>query len=174
MNEETLRMWHARHGHLGFQNLKKLAKMCVGMDLSVPPPNDSCEPCSVANMKVEAHKRHMQPGRWENDLIHCDLQGLFETSYDGYTVLATFLDDYTLRSAVYTLPSKDGPVVLAALKSFLQAVEHGDRKCTRFRSDCGREFDNYDMYAFRLSKGIVWEANVPGNPQMNGKLERLG
>ena len=30
------------------------------------------------------------------------------------------------------------------------------------------------MEAFRLSKGITWEGTVPGNPQMNGKSERLG
>ena len=30
------------------------------------------------------------------------------------------------------------------------------------------------MYAFWLNKGITWEGIVPGNPQMNGKSERLG
>ncbi len=93
--------------------------MCVGMNLSILPPSEACEPCSVANMKVELYKRYIEPGRWENDLIHCDLQGPFDMSHDGYRVLATFLDDYTLRSAVYCLPNKDGPTVLAAFKSFL-------------------------------------------------------
>ena len=174
VNEETLRMWHSRHGHLGYQNLKKLAKMSVGMNLTIPPPKDACEPCSIANMKVQPHKHHIAPGRWENDLIHSDLQGPFKTSHDGYQFMITFLDDKTLRSAVYFLPNKDGPTVLAAFKAFLNQVEHGDRKCTRFRSDCGSEYDNYEMYAFRLSKGITWEGIIPGEPQMNGKSERLG
>ena len=174
INEETLRMWHSRHGYLGYQNLKKLAKMSVGMDLSIPPPKDACEPCSIANMKVETHKRHIAPGRWENDLIHSDLQGPFKSSHDGYKWMVTFLDDYILRSGVYFLSNKDGPTVLAAFKSFLNEVEHGECKCTRLRSDCGTEYDNYAMYAFRLSKGITWEGVVPGEPQMNGKSERLG
>ena len=95
IDDETLRMWHARHGHLGIQNLKKLAKMCVGMNLSIPPPVDACEPCSVANMKVEPHRRHIAPGRWENDLIHSDLQGPFPTSHDGFEYMITFLCDKT-------------------------------------------------------------------------------
>ena len=174
INEETLRIWHSRHGHLGYQNLKKLAKMCVGMDLTIPPPTDACEPCSIANMKVEPHKRYVEPGRWENDLIHSDIQGPFPTSHDGYRWMITFLDDKTLRSAVAFLPNKEGPTVLGAFKSFLSQVEHGDCKYTRFRTDCGTEYDNYQMYAFRLTKGITWEGIVPGNPQMNGKSERLG
>ena len=174
LNPETLRMWHARHGHLCTENLKKLAGMSVGMDLSLSPPSDACEPYSVANMKVESHKRPIAPGRWENDLIHSDIQGPFATSHDGYAYMITFLDDKTLRSGLYLLPDKSGPTVLSAFKMYLNEVEHGECKCTRLRSDCGSEYDNYKMEAYRLSKGITWEGTVPGNPQMNGKSERLG
>lgn len=174
INEKTLRMWHSRHGYLGYPNIKKLAKMCVGMDLTIPPPNDACGSYSIANMKVEPHRRHVEPGRWENDLIHSDIQGPFPTSHNDYRWIITFLDDKTLRSAVTFLPNKEGPTVLGAFKSFLNQVEHGDCRCTRFRTDCGTEYDNYEMYAFRLHKGITWEGIVPGNPQMNGKSERLG
>ena len=145
----------------------------MGINLSIPPPSEAYEPYSVANMKVKPHKRHIEPGRWENDLIHCDLQGPFDMSHNDFKVLATFLDNYTLRSAIYCLPNKDDTTALTAFKSFLNQVEHGERKCTRLRSDCGTEFNNYDMYAFRLAKGITWEGNVPGNPQINGKSERL-
>ena len=155
VDPETLRMWHARHGHLGYQNLKKLAKMCVGMNLSIPPPSDACEPCSVANMKVEPHKRHIEPGRWENDLIHCDLQGPFEPSHDGFKVMCTFICDKTLRSAVYCLPDKKGPTVLAAYKSFLNLTKYSDCINTRLRTDYDIEFNNYNFYAFRLVKGII-------------------
>ena len=56
-------MWHSRHGHLGYQNLKKLTKMCIGIDLAIPPPSDTYKPCSIANMKVELYKRYINPGR---------------------------------------------------------------------------------------------------------------
>ena len=167
-------MQHSRHGHLGYQNIKKLAKMCVGIDLTIPPPSDAYEPYSIANIKVEPHKRHIEPGRQENDLIHSDIQGPFPTSYDSYRWIITFLDDKTLRSTVAFLPNKEGPTVLGAFKTFLNQVEHSECKCTRFRTDCGTEYDNYDIYAFRLTKGIIWEGIIPGNPQINGKSERLG
>ena len=69
--------------------------------------------------------------------------------------MITFLDDKTLRSTVVLLPNKEGPIVLGAFKSFLNYVEYGDCKCTRFRTDCGIEYDNYEIYAFRLTRGIT-------------------
>lgn len=56
-------MWHSRHGHLGYQNIKKLAKISVEKHLTIQPPKDACEPCCIANMKFERHKRHVEPGR---------------------------------------------------------------------------------------------------------------
>lgn len=69
--------------------------------------------------------------------------------------MITFLNDKTLRFDVYFMPDKAGPMVLGALKLFLNQVEHGDCRCARLRSDCGTEYDNYDMYAYRLFKGIT-------------------
>ena len=174
INEEILRIWHSRYDYLGYPNLKKLAKMCVGIDLIISSPSDACEPYSIVNMKVETHKRYIESGRWENDLIYSDIQGSFHPFYNDYKFMITFLDDKTLRSGVYLLSNKDGPTVLGTFKLFLNQIEHGDCVCTRFRSDCGTEYDNYEMYAYRLFKGIIWEGIVSGNSQINGKLERLG
>lgn len=66
-----------------------------------------------------------------------------------------FLDDKTLRSGVYFMSDKAGFIVLGTLKLFQNQVEHGDCRCTRLRLDCGIEYDNYDMYAYRLFKGIT-------------------
>ena len=121
------------------------------MDLTIPPPNDACEPCSIANIKVEQHKRHVESGRWENDLIHSDIQGPFRLPVDDH--LLGRLDP----QICCVLSAKQGrPTVLGAFKSFLNQVEHGDCKCTRFRTDCSTEYDNYEMYAFRLVKGFTW------------------
>ena len=125
-------------------------------------------------MKVQSYRYHVAPRRWENDLIYSDIQGPFEISHDGKKFIITFLDNKTLRSGVEFIPDKRGPTVLAAFRSFFNQVEYGERKYTRFRSDCGREYNNYNIYAFRLSKGITWEGIIPGEPQMNGKSERLG
>ena len=55
INKETLRMWHSRHGYLGYQNLKKLAKIYIGIDLTIPSLNDTYELYSIANIKVKLY-----------------------------------------------------------------------------------------------------------------------
>ena len=44
--------------------------MYIGMDLTIPPPTDTYELYSIINIKVETHKRYIEPGRWENNLIY--------------------------------------------------------------------------------------------------------
>ena len=174
INEDTLKVWHARHGHLGRRNLIKLVQMSDGMDLTAEPPEDACEPCTVGNMQVQPHTGHMEPGRALNDLIHSDIQGPFVVSFDGMVYLLTFLCDWSLRSVVVPIPNKSASTVVNAFKTFVNSVEHGECRVTRLRSDCGTEYDNDLMLHYRQSKGITWEATVPYNPQMNGKAERLG
>ena len=148
--------------------------MCLGIDLIAPPPTDACEPCVVANLKVEPHTGHIKLGRYENDYIYSDLQGPFDPSWDSFIYMITFLCDKTLRAYIFLLKDKSATSVVGAFRLFASMVEHSDKKITRLRSDCGTEYDNLEMLDFRLSKGIIWKPTVPGNPQMNGKSERLG
>ena len=69
--------------------------------------------------------------------------------------MITFLNDKTLRFGVFFMLNKKGLTILAILKSFLNQVEYKECVCTRFRNDCDTEYDNYEMYTFRLTKGII-------------------
>ena len=172
-NQKALDIWHARHGHLGLQNLKKLAHMSTGMDLSKEIRNDpNCEPCAVAKLKTEWHKGHIVPGRYENELIHSDLTTLGEAR-DGSKYFATFMDDKTKASWVKPIPYK-GPDTFYAFQEFKARVEHGDCKIHRLRSDNGGEYSSDEFKDYRAEHGILWESIIPGNPQMNGVAERLG
>ena len=106
-------------------------------------------------MKVESHRYYIASGRQKNDLIYSNIQGLFKTSYDNYVYIITFLDNKTLRSAVYFLSNKNRPIVLIVFRSFLNKVKYEEYKYTRFRSDYDKEYDNYIIYAFYLFKGII-------------------
>jgi hypothetical protein len=86
-----------------------------------------CQYEAVANMKRLPHTKPIKPGRWQNDLIHSDLQGPFYPTYDGYQYLVTFLDDKTLRSAVFLLRDKSAKSVLDAFRMYANQVEH--EKC---------------------------------------------
>lgn len=63
LNPHTVDMWHSRLGHLGKQNVVKLAGMSDGMDLSLPPPSDACIPCARGTLQVETHTDAPIPGQ---------------------------------------------------------------------------------------------------------------
>ena len=69
INEDTLKTWHARLGHLGRQNIIRLAKgMANGIDLTKPLPHSACEPCSIGNLQAEAHRDQIEPWIWNSHL----------------------------------------------------------------------------------------------------------
>ena len=41
-------------------------------------------------------------------------------------------------------------------------------------TDGGGEYDSNEFAKSREKKGSIWEPIIPGNPQMNGKIEKLG
>ena len=172
INSEAIKMWHARLGHLGNQNILKLAGMSKGMDLTKPPPQDACPPCAIAQSQVEPHRAPIQPGKHPLDLIHSDVQGPFPEALNGAKYMVTFLCDFDKRSHVTLLRVKSG--VLQAFKNYKKQNEYGDKRIKRLRSDCGGEYDSKDFENFRNEHGIQWEPTVPGNPPMNGTAERLG
>ena len=55
LNPHTVDMWHSRLGHLGKQNIVKLAGMSEGIDLSQPPPSDASALCARGTLQVEIH-----------------------------------------------------------------------------------------------------------------------
>lgn len=58
--EDTLDVWHARLGHLGEQNIKRLVNMPLGMDLTKPlHKKDSCQECSTMQGRSKPHSSHI-------------------------------------------------------------------------------------------------------------------
>ena len=172
VNEDAVKMWHSRLGHLSEQNIRRLENMSEGMDLTKPPATDACEPCTVANLKTEPHKDSIEFGKAALDLVHSDVMGPFQEAYNGARYAVTFLDDYLQASDVYFLKQKAG--VFGAFKHFRQHHERGDTRVRRLRTDNGGEFNSKEWEAYEEEHGVTWEPTIPGNPQMNGKSERLG
>ncbi len=115
INEDTLKTWHARLGHLGRQNIIRLPKgMANGIDLTKPLPYSACVPCSIGNIQAEAHRDKIKPGLEPLDLMHSDVTGHFIERLYRATHFVTFLCDATKRSEVLLLTKKSG--VLPAFK----------------------------------------------------------
>lgn len=174
INEETLNLWHARMGHLGHQNIRKLAGLSKGMDLTKKVVGtEPCAPCAIKKAKNAPHKSHIRPGERSNDLIHSDICGpITPRGFGGGKYFITFLDDYDKRSEVEVIERKSD--AFAAFKRFQLRNEHGDFTVRRLRSDYGGEYEDYGFDIYRADHGITWEPVQPGNPEQNGAAERLG
>ncbi len=76
INKETLGIWHLRLGHLGRQNIIKLAKgMANGIDLTKHLPHCVGEPYSIGNLQAVAYRDRIEPGLEPLDLVHSDVIG---------------------------------------------------------------------------------------------------
>lgn len=108
INEETLKTWHSRLGHLGRQNIINLAKgMSNGIDLTKPLPYSACKPYSIGNLQAEANRDRIEPGPEPLDLLHSDVTGPFIEGLYGATYFVTFLCDATKRSEVVLFDKKE-------------------------------------------------------------------
>ncbi len=173
INEDTLKTWHARLGHLGRKNIIRLAKgMANGIDPIKHLPYSAYMPCSIGNLQAEPYRDKIEPGLESLDLVHSDVTGLFIEELYGTTHFVTFLCDSTKISEVILLTKKSG--VLPAFKRYCLHYEKGDKRVRRLRTDEGGEYDSHDFTKFRDECGIIWEPIVPGNPEMNGSAERFG
>lgn len=178
INQDTLRIWHNRLGHLGQENIRKLADISTEINLSKPIlDSDPCDTCSITKLHSRPHKNPIQPGKLPLELIHSDVLGPFTLGWEGSRYIVTFLCDATQLSEVYLIKHKSE--VFNCFKHFKQKYETQDRlirhiKIRRFRTDNGGEYSSQEMTDYLFQYGITHEFTVPGNPQQNGASERLG
>ena len=85
LTDKRLMPWHERMGHIGEQNLRKLANMPTEMNLN-EAPSCTCEPCVQGRMKENPHKRGNSSILAIKPLecLHMDLCGPFPvTGWNG-------------------------------------------------------------------------------------------
>ena len=89
-------------GYLGHQNIKKLAKLSKGIDLSKQVVNqEPCAPCAIKKAERAPHKSHIRPRQDPLDLSHSDIYGpITPRGRHGGKYFVTFLDDWNKRSEV--------------------------------------------------------------------------
>jgi transposase InsO family protein len=106
------------------------------------------------------------------ELIHSDVCGpMPSTSISGYVYYVSFIDDYSRKTWVYFLKSKDE--VFGKFKEFKALIENlSERKIKILRSDNGGEYTSKEFIIFCKDVGIKRELTTPYNPQQNGVAER--
>jgi len=104
----TLFEWHQRLGHLGFDDIKQLAKSEIQLEISGSMSNPTCEFCQLAKHtrkpnSNQATHRATSP----IELIHSDLAGPMVTpSLGGAKYLLLFIDDNSRHTTIYTIKNK--------------------------------------------------------------------
>jgi transposase InsO family protein len=93
------------------------------------------------------------------------------SSISGYVYYVSFIDDYSRKTWIYFLKSKDE--VFSKFKEFKALIENlSERKIKILRSDNGGEYTSKEFVNFYRDIGIKRELTTPYNPQQNGVAER--
>jgi hypothetical protein len=93
------------------------------------------------------------------------------SSISGYVYYVSFIDDYSHKTWVYFLKSKDEMFI--KFKEFKALIENiSERNIKIFRSNNGGEYTSNEFANFCKDVGIKKELTTPYNPQQNGVAER--
>src|SRR5579859_3974542 len=98
--ELDIDIWHRRMGHLGEDNVRKLAKMVDGMGIKVRTTVGVCEACLEGKQHRQPSHQPATRAKEPLELIHSDLCGLIDpTTYGGTNYYLLFTDDFTRNDA---------------------------------------------------------------------------
>ena len=98
------------------------------------------------------------------DIIHSDVCGpMSAASLCGYVYYVSFIDDYSRKSWIYFLKSKDE--VFSKFKEVKAFIEnHSEKKIKTLRSDNGGEFTSGEFNDLCKRSRIKRELSTPYNP----------
>ena len=99
------------------------------------------------------------------DIIHSKLCGpISVTTQSGHLYFMTFIDDYSRKTWIYFLKSKESDEVLDRFREFKALVENQSKKKIKvLRSDNGGEYTSSGFIYFCSEAGIKREFTVPYN-----------
>ena len=174
--ESDMHLWHCRFGHLGIDDVSKLANnnMVNGMndvgDNGVSP----CESCIMGKQHRTAYPKGTPYRATEPfEIVHSDVCGpMHVKSFGDSRYMVTFIDDYSRYTCVYFMKRKSE--VLEKFKEFVNyATNSSGKKVKILRSDNGGEYCSKAFVDYLKENGIVHQTTVPYNPAQNGVAERM-
>jgi len=168
-------LWNHRFNHLGFENLKRAAKMVDGMPSSVANAERVvCTvfvPCVDRKMVQAPHPR--SPTKTTKcEVVHTDMGGPLSESLGGSIFFITVLEDST--GFITATPIKTKRMASEVRKTRIKQLETMKGvKDKRDRHDGAKKYLSHDLKAWYEDKGITSEMTAPYNAHQNGKTERV-
>jgi transposase InsO family protein len=106
------------------------------------------------------------------EIIHSDMCGpMPSSSISRYVYYVSFIDDYSHKTWIYFLKSKDE--VFSKFKEIKFLIENiYERKIKILRPDNGGEYTSKEFVNFYRDVGIKRELTTPYHPQQNSVVER--
>jgi hypothetical protein len=141
--ESDLFLWHCRLGHLGMDNVIKIANgnMVKGIGHLSSESKPFCEGCVMGKQHRCPYPKGISYRATEPfELIHSDVCGpMPESSIGGSRYYVTFIDDFTRYTFVYFLKNKSQ--VLEKFKDFHNYAKNVSGKGIKvIRTDNGGEY----------------------------------
>ena len=166
--------WHKRLGHYHYQGIWRMLQF--GAVRGLPPMSIQNYPCS--SCLTGKHSRKSIPKIRSHEsteilqLVHSDIAGPFRVqSLGGAKYFVTFIDDFSRKTWVYFMTSKDQ--VFEKFKLFLHESERLSGKKLRILcSDNGGEYKSKIFLSYCANAGIIRQYSQPYTPQHNGIAER--
>jgi transposase InsO family protein len=165
-------LWHRRLAHIKYKSLPYVSKVVTDLLEFKVDHEGVCKGCAQGKNINNPFPKSNNKAEVILDLIHSDVcDPIPSTSLRGYVYYVSFIDDYSHKTWVYLLKSKDE--VLRNFKEFKALVENlFERKIKLFRSDNGGGYTSNEFGIFCGDVGIKRELTTPYNPQQNGVGER--
>jgi hypothetical protein len=170
--ENPCELWHRILAHINYKALPYICKVVTSLPKLKVDHESVCNGCAQGkNIKNPFPKRDNK-AKGVLELIHSDVCGpMPPSSISGYVYYVSFIDDYSRKTWVYFLKSKDE--VFNKFKEFKALIENiFERKIKILRLDNGGEYTSKEFVNFCKDVGIKRELTTPYNPQQNGVAKR--
>jgi transposase InsO family protein len=170
--ENPCELWYRRLAHINYKALPYVSKAVTGLPELKVDHEGVCNGCAQGKNIKNPFSKKDSKAEGVLELIHSDVCGpMPSSSISGYVYYVFFIDDYSCKTWVYFLKSKDE--VFSKFKEFKALIENlSERKIKILRSDNGGEYISKEFVNFCKDVGIKRELTIPYNPQQNGVVER--
>jgi transposase InsO family protein len=172
-NLQQVLLWHICLGHLNFEILHQLLRQGAVKGMPrLPRVKHICETCQLGKLARKRFKTRRRITTEPLELIHSDVCGpIGDTAVTGARYFITFSDDFSRKTWVYMLKTKDQ--AYDRFKTFKSEVENQTGKRIKtLRTDNGGEYTSRKFQELCDEAGIRHGKSQPYTPQSNGLAER--